>query len=110
MAADRRWVIYVCECGFLSMTPGKCRSHPFPCRAMGPELTKVEVAPVVAESDDDIWTDGDIGGLVEAVEHRLGDVDLGEHPGKVRRYTEIREKLFRLLSSRRLQRELDGGR
>jgi hypothetical protein len=47
----RRWTIYVCDCGYLSMTPGKCRSHPYPCRAMGPELTKVEVAPVGDDGD-----------------------------------------------------------
>lgn len=41
--------IYVCPgegCSFLSMTPGQCRSHPYPCRAMGPELVPLDVIPV----------------------------------------------------------------
>jgi hypothetical protein len=41
--------IYVCPgegCAFLSMTPGKCRSHPYPCRAMGPKLVPLEVVPL----------------------------------------------------------------
>jgi hypothetical protein len=58
---------------------------------------------------DDLWTDGDIGGLIEAVDHRLGDVELDEqHPGKRRRYYEIRQKLSDLIAGRQLQRELDG--
>jgi hypothetical protein len=45
----RKWTLYVCpseSCIFVSMTPGKCRSHPYPCRAMGPELEKVEVLAI----------------------------------------------------------------
>lgn len=31
-----------CECGYRSDTPGPCRSHPYPCRGMGPEMKRVE--------------------------------------------------------------------
>lgn len=30
--------IYGCWCGYTSTTPGRCRSHPMPCRAMGPAM------------------------------------------------------------------------
>lgn len=66
-------------------------------------------APGEAAGQEDEWTDGDIGGLIEAVEHRLGDVEIDEEsPGKRRRYTEIKKKLSHLLAGRQLQRELDG--
>lgn len=44
--------IYVCptECRFMAMQPGKCRSHPFPCRGMGPELVPLDVVPVDPET------------------------------------------------------------
>lgn len=41
-------IIYVCPdraCVFVSMMPGRCRSHPYPCRAMGPVLVALKVAP-----------------------------------------------------------------
>lgn len=41
--------IYVCpseECAFTAMGPGKCRSHPYPCRAMGPQLVPLKVEPL----------------------------------------------------------------
>jgi len=37
--------IYVCECGYRDVRPGKCRSHPYPCRAMGPPMQEVEIIP-----------------------------------------------------------------
>lgn len=45
--------IYVCpddSCIFLSMTPGQCRSHPYPLRAMGPDLMPIEVEEVDTRS------------------------------------------------------------
>lgn len=48
---NERQTIYVCpsdECRFHAMEPGRCRSHPYPCRAMGPELVPLEVAPAAA--------------------------------------------------------------
>jgi hypothetical protein len=42
---------YVCPeptCGFRSLEPGPCRSHPYPLRAMGPEMVLVEVVPASA--------------------------------------------------------------
>jgi hypothetical protein len=59
-----------------------------------------------AAKSDDLWTDGDIGGLMEAVDHRLGDVEIDE--GKRRRYEEIQTKLGHLLAGRQLQREFGG--
>jgi hypothetical protein len=41
----RELTLYICpvaECGYLSMAPGKCRSHPYPCRAMGPQMVEVK--------------------------------------------------------------------
>jgi hypothetical protein len=38
--------IYACpdsSCRFVANEPGQCRSHPYPCRAMGPELVPVRV-------------------------------------------------------------------
>jgi hypothetical protein len=34
----RRWKLWTCDCGYYSTQRGKCRSHPFPCRAMGPDM------------------------------------------------------------------------
>lgn len=39
--------IYQCSCGYRSLRPGKCRSHPYPARAMGPEMK-----PLVLMSQD----------------------------------------------------------
>jgi hypothetical protein len=42
----REFIIFVCpddSCIYLSMQPGQCRSHPYPCRAMGPLLEKIRV-------------------------------------------------------------------
>lgn len=39
-------VLFVCPgdgCRFVALEAGKCRSHPYPCRAMGPELVPVRV-------------------------------------------------------------------
>lgn len=35
---------YACSCGFRSMAPGPCRSHPYPCRAMGPEMVPLAIS------------------------------------------------------------------
>src|SRR5262249_21398726 len=45
-AAVRKWTIYVCPCGYRDVRPGNCRSHPMPCRAMGPPMEPVEVVAV----------------------------------------------------------------
>jgi hypothetical protein len=49
VAKDSR-TIYVCpgeSCAFLSMMPGKCRSHPYRgLRALGPELVPLDVVPM----------------------------------------------------------------
>jgi hypothetical protein len=41
-------LVFVCpgNCDFIAMQPGHCRSHPYPCRAMGPELVPVLVSPI----------------------------------------------------------------
>lgn len=45
----KRWKLWVCECGYYSTQAGKCRSHPFPCRAMGPDMgDPIEVVPAAA--------------------------------------------------------------
>lgn len=35
-------VVYECDCGYKSLSAGRCRSHPYPARAMGPQLRAVE--------------------------------------------------------------------
>jgi hypothetical protein len=93
--------IYVCpeeSCAYLSMTPGKCRSHPYP-RAMGPELVPLEVVP--ASSDDprraggqmidagDSHTRGQVmfdtrnAVLVERIETAVGHTTQRGEPGHV---------------------------
>lgn len=42
---ERPYRIYECECGYRSLSPGRCRSHPYPARAMGPEMREVELIP-----------------------------------------------------------------
>jgi len=42
---EKRWKLFVCECGYYSTQGGKCRSHPFPARAMGPPMQEIEVIP-----------------------------------------------------------------
>ena len=58
MGLIERWKLYVCACGYRSTMPGRCRSHPYPARAMGPEMEAVEV---VRASDYE-------GAAVEALE------------------------------------------
>lgn len=44
-ASGETMTLYACpsdECAYFSMAPGKCRSHPYPCRGMGPPLVKRE--------------------------------------------------------------------
>jgi hypothetical protein len=43
---ERTMTVWTCECGYRSLTGGRCRSHPYPARAMGPEMTPVQVVPV----------------------------------------------------------------
>lgn len=39
--------IYCCTCGYRSLQKGKCRSHPYPLRGMGPDMGEpVEFMPV----------------------------------------------------------------
>lgn len=45
---EKKWTLWVCECGYYSTQRGKCRSHPFPCRAMGPPMEEVVVIPADA--------------------------------------------------------------
>jgi hypothetical protein len=70
------WTLYVCECGFRSVTPGPCRSYPYPLRAMGPPLKPVEVVPKaladqLADAADDLklWEPGRQG--YAAASHRM---------------------------------------
>lgn len=44
--AGETLTIFTCpadSCRFTSMTPGPCRSHPYPLRAMGPEMVETKV-------------------------------------------------------------------
>lgn len=41
--------VYTCAtCRYVSVTPGRCRSHPYPMRGMGPPMVPVEVVPAAA--------------------------------------------------------------
>lgn len=49
--ADKAIRVWRCECGYASVTRGgRCRSHPYPARAMGPDMGD----PVVYEPRADV--------------------------------------------------------
>lgn len=60
--------LYVCECGYQSLTPGRCRSHPLPARAMGPDLTPVlyERTGVYGPTKAEVFFQAICGGCEEA--------------------------------------------
>lgn len=41
--------VFGCTCGFRSIVAGPCRSHPYPCRAMGPEMDAIAISTEPAD-------------------------------------------------------------
>lgn len=53
----RRITLFSCpspSCRYVANEPGQCRSHPYPCRAMGPQLQHVEVVVKPIEEAKDV--------------------------------------------------------
>lgn len=64
--------VYECECGYRSLQGGRCRSHPYPARAMGPNMGDpveyVRVSDVVEALDNEgsaIERGGDAADFIE---------------------------------------------
>lgn len=62
--------VYECECGYRSLQGGRCRSHPYPARAMGPNMGDpveyARVSDVVEALDSGEWASYYEGGLHDA--------------------------------------------
>jgi hypothetical protein len=43
--------VYECTCGYRSLQLGKCRSHPYPMRGMGPQMTEHIYVPAGDKPD-----------------------------------------------------------